>query len=436
MESKKLLREFLQYVTLNICGMIGLSCYILADTYFIAQGLGANGLTALNLAIPVYSLIHGSGLMLGMGAATKYSIFRGQEKQEHADRTFSNALFLTLIFAAAFVFMGIFLSGVLAAVLGADGDIYALTKTYLQILLIFAPAFMINDLLICFVRNDGNPALSMAAMVTGSLANIILDYILIFPLQMGILGAVLATGCAPAISMCVLSKHRLTKQNHFHIRKFRLSANLTTSTLALGLPSLITEVASGIVIIAFNFILLGLQGNIGVAAYGIVANLSLVVVSIYTGIAQGIQPITSRAYGLGNKDEIRKILKYAIITILLISACIYAALLLNDTFIVGLFNSAKDLQLQEIAESGLVLYFTAIPFAGLNIVLSTHLTSIEKALPAQAVSLARGFFLIVPMAFLLSHFFRMTGVWLSYPITECIVFVMGTVLYKRYGKAS
>lgn len=108
MESKKLLQEFLQYVLLNICGMIGLSCYILADTYFIAQGLGTNGLAALNLAIPVFSFIHGSGLMLGMGAATKYSIFRGQEKQECADRTFANALCLTVIFAAVFVLMGRF----------------------------------------------------------------------------------------------------------------------------------------------------------------------------------------------------------------------------------------------------------------------------------------------------------------------------------------
>lgn len=80
MESKKLFHEYLRYITLNICGMIGLSCYILADTYFIAKSLGANGLAALNLAIPVYSFIHGSGLMLGMGAATKYTIFQGQKK--------------------------------------------------------------------------------------------------------------------------------------------------------------------------------------------------------------------------------------------------------------------------------------------------------------------------------------------------------------------
>ncbi len=436
MESKKLLREFLQYVLLNICGMIGLSCYILADTYFIAQGLGTNGLAALNLAIPVFSFIHGSGLMLGMGAATKYSIFRGQEKQECADRTFANALCLTVIFAAVFVLMGIFLSGVITDILGADSSIFSMTKTYLQILLLFAPAFLMNDLLICFVRNDGNPGLSMAAMIMGSLANIVLDYILIFPLQMGILGAVLATGCAPIISVCVLSKHWIARQNHFHMHKLGLSANLTKATLSLGLPSLITEIASGIVMVAFNFVILGLQGNIGVAAYGIVANLSLVVISIYTGTAQGMQPIASRAYGLGKKDELRKILRYAIVTILLISACVYAALLLNNTFIVGLFNSSRDMQLQKIAESGLILYFTAIPFVGFNIVLSTYFTSTEKALPAQAVSLARGFFFIVPMVFLLSHFFQMTGVYISYPITECIVSVLGAVLYLRYGKSS
>lgn len=434
MKSKKLLRKFLQYVLLNICGMVGLSCYILADTYFIAQGLGANGLAALNLAIPVFSFIHGSGLMLGMGAATKYSIFRGQNRQEHADSTFSNALCLAAVFAAVFLLMGIFLSGTITAVLGADSNIFSMTKTYLQILLLFAPAFLLNDLLICFVRNDGSPGLSMAAMIIGSLANIVLDYIFIFPLQLGILGAVLATGCAPVISMCILSKHWIARQNHFHMHKLTLSANLTKATLSLGLPSLITEFASGIVMIAFNFIILGQQGNIGVAAYGIVANLSLVAISIYTGTAQGIQPLASSAYGLGKKEELRKILRYAIVTILLISACIYAVLLLNNAFIVGLFNSAKDMKLQEIAESGLTLYFSAIPFAGFNIVLSIYFTSTEKALPAQAISLARGFFLIVPMAFLLSHFFHMTGVWLSYPITECIVSVLGAVLYRRCSK--
>lgn len=193
--------------------MIGLSCYILADTFFVSNGLGANGLTALNLAIPIYSFVHGSGLMLGMGGATKYSIYRGLKEYKNADRSFSNTMCVMLVLAVIFMLTGIFFSERITRLLGADKDVYNMTKTYLQVILLFAPAFMANDTLICFVRNDGNPGLSMIGMLTGSFSNIVLDYIFIFPLNMGISGAVLATGSASVISLIVLSKHWITKQN-------------------------------------------------------------------------------------------------------------------------------------------------------------------------------------------------------------------------------
>ena len=297
MKSKELLKEFIQYVSLNILGMLGLSCYILADTFFVSNGLGANGLTALNLAIPIYSFIHGSGLMLGMGGATKYSIFRGQKEYQNANKIFTNVICLTAVLAVLYTLTGVFLSEQLTSVLRANSEVFDMTKTYLQVILLFAPAFMMNDVLICFVRNDGSPKLSMTAMLIGSLSNIALDYIFIFPLQMGILGAVLATGLAPIISMCILTKHWITKQNNFHLIKLNFSPALSINAISLGIPSFITEVASGIVIIVFNFIILRLQGNIGIAAYGIVANLSLVVTSIYTGIAPCTQPNSTRAYG-------------------------------------------------------------------------------------------------------------------------------------------
>lgn len=436
MKSKELFKEFIQYVALNILGMIGLSCYILADTFFVSNGLGSNGLTALNLAIPIYSFIHGSGLMLGMGAATKYSVFRGQKEYQDANKTFTNVICLTAVLAALFTLVGAFLSEKLTSVLRADSEVFDMTKTYLQVILLFAPAFMMNDVLICFVRNDGNPKLSMTAMLTGSLSNIILDYIFIFPLQMGILGAVLATGLAPIISICILMKHCIKKQNNFHFMKLQLCPGLTINTVSLGIPSLITEVASGIVMIIFNFIILRLQGNVGVAAYGIVANLSLVVTAIYTGIAQGTQPITSQAYGYGKREDTTKILKYAIITMLLISLCIYFIFLLCSNSITGIFNSEHNANLQQTAVNGLKLYFTAIPFAGFNIILSTHFTSTEKALPAQIISLSRGFFIVIPTTFFLSYIGGMTGVWLSYPITEITVFIMGTVLYKKTCKSA
>ena len=431
MKTETLLREFFQYVMLNICGMIGLSCYILADTFFISNGLGANGLTALNLAIPIYSFIHGSGLMFGMGGATKYSIYRGQKENKNADKSFSNTICIMSIFAVIFVLAGIFFSEKLTKLLGADKDVFHMTKTYLQVILLFAPAFMANDTMTCFVRNDGNPKLSMIGMLAGSFSNIILDYIFIFPLNMGIFGAVLATGFAPIISLIVLSRHWLTNQNQFHLVRINLSLRLIGNIISLGVPSFITETASGIVIIAFNAIILQLQGNIGVAAYGVVANLSLVVISIYTGIAQGTQPILSRVYGYGERESQKQILKYALRTMLVISCGIYLIFLLSANPIVSIFNREQNIQLQQIAERGLKLYFTAIPFVGFNIIISSYFTSIEKALPAQIISLSRGFLVIIPMAFFLSFLLKMTGVWLSFPITECFVALAGIALYIK-----
>ena len=387
MENKTLLKEFSQYVILNICGIIGLSCYILADTFFISNGLGANGLTALNLAIPIYSFVHGSGLMFGMGGATKYSIYRGQKECKNADKCFSNTMSIMFIMAVIFMLTGIFFSEKLTILLGADKGVFSMTKTYLQVILLFAPAFMANDTLTCFVRNDGNPKLSMIGMLTGSFSNIILDYIFIFPLNMGIFGAVLATGLAPVISLFILSNHWFTKQNQFHLVRITPSFRLAGTIISLGAPSFITEMSSGIVMIVFNTIILHLHGNIGVAAYGVVANLSLVVISIYTGIAQGTQPILSRIYGYGESENQKKILRYALKTMLVISCGIYLIFLFSANSIVSVFNSEQNIQLQQIAETGLKLYFTAIPLVGFNIIISSYFTSTEKALPAQIISL-------------------------------------------------
>ena len=248
-------------------GMIGLSCYILADTYFVSQGLGTYGLTALNLAIPIYSFIHGSGLMIGMGGGTRYSIQRSQRDQQSANRTFTNAVYLAALFAVLFVSIGVFFSGTIVTLFGADEHVYAMSKTYLQVILLFAPAFLMNNVLLCFVRNDGAPQLSMAAMIGGSLSNVVLDWVFIFPCQMGIFGAAFATGLAPIISMMILSPHFIRKNNQFHFAKCMPEIRRFVRILSSGVPSLVTEVSSGIVIIVFNSILLNLAGNVGVAAW-------------------------------------------------------------------------------------------------------------------------------------------------------------------------
>lgn len=434
MKNTECLKIFLKYSSLNVLGMIGLSCYILADTFFVSKGLGANGLAALNLAIPIYSFIHGSGLMLGMGGATGYSIKSSQNETDRANRIFTNTVFLALGFAVIFFVLGLFYSERIVMLLGAEGEVLHMSKTYLQVILLFAPMFLLNNVLLCFVRNDGSPQLSMIAMLGGSLSNIVLDYVFMFPLEMGIFGAVLATGLAPVISILILSPFFLRKKNCFHLTKCNLSMKLISSIVSNGIPSLITEVSSGIVMIVFNIIILRLQGNVGIAAYGIIANLSLVVISIYTGIAQGIQPIISINYGARNRENVKAILRYALISMLIVSVFVYLTVYLRAPQIASIFNSEKNELLQSIAINGLKIYFTACVFVGFNIIISVYFTSTDYARPAHIISILRGFLIIIPMAFLLSSLAGIVGVWFVFPTTELIVASIGIMLYLMSRK--
>ena len=434
MIKKSFLGEFVKYTSFNILGMLGISLYILADTFFVSNALGTNGLAALNLAIPVYSFIHGGGLMLGMGSATKYTIFKIQGDVQQANSTYTNTLKSAAVLSLFLVLMGVFVSRPISLALGASEDIFEMTNTYLSVLLFFSPAFILNDILICFIRNDGNPRLSMAAMLGGSISNIILDYVFIFPLKMGIFGAVFATGLAPVISILIMSIHFIKKKNGFHLAKVRYSLKAMKNVLTLGLPSFITELSSGIVIIVFNSIILCLQGNLGVAAYGIIANISLVVTAIYTGIAQGAQPLISNSFGIGDYLNIKKLLRYSLSTMSIISLIIYLSIFIFSSPIVAIFNSENDIRLAKIASYGMKLYFSSILFMGFNIVMSAFFTSIENAFPAHCISLLRGLLLIVPMAYLLSSLLKLEGVWLSFPLTEGLVAILSIVFYYKLGE--
>jgi len=424
----------MKYVSLNVLGMIGLSCYILADTFFVAKGLGSNGLTALNLSISVYSFIHGTGLMIGIGGATSFAILKALKKQKECNTVFTNAAIIGIIAGLIYLLLGIFLSQKLSTLLGADDITLPLTNVYLKTLLIGAPFFIFNNILIAFVRNDGDPRLSMFAMLIGSFSNIVLDYIFIFPFKMGMFGAAFATVLAPIISIAILSSHFIKKKNSFHIDKLKLEFQHIKEILSLGVSSFITEISSGIVLIIFNLIILKLAGNIGVAAYGIVANIALVAISIFVGIAQGVQPIISNNFGISNYVVIKKILKYALSLSILFSILLYGTILLCSNQLIEAFNGEHNTQLASLALDGLHLYFIGFFFAGINIILSYFYSSIVQPAKAFAVSICRGCAALIPIVLLLSSLLGLNGVWLSFPLAELITLVISLVFYAKTGK--
>lgn len=432
MGKNNILKKFIKYVSLNVIGMIGLSFYILADTFFVSKALGSTGLAALNFSISLYSLIHGTGLMIGIGSATSYIFKRSKNNQKDANETFTIAVKIGILIGIIFLIIGQVFSREISFILGADSSTIDYSSTYLKVIFSFAPFFILNNILLAFVRNDSSPKLAMAGMLIGSFSNIILDYIFMFPLKGGMFGAALATGLAPVISIMVLSIHYFNKSNTFNFVKCKLKLKEIKNIFSLGLSSFINEVSSGIVLIIFNLVILKISGNIGVAAYGVVANLALIVVAIFTGIAQGIQPLTSRAYGKKDIFELNKILKYSIITSIGISTLVYLNTFIFSENLINIFNSENNIELLNIAIKGLRIYFIGFFFTGINIVSAAYFSAIEKYKKAFLISICRGFLIIIPMVILLSNILGMNGVWLSFVLTDFIVALISvTLLFKN-----
>ena len=153
MHKQGALREFGHYAAMNILGMIGISCYILADTYFVAQGLGSLGLAALNIAIPAYNLMNGIGLMLGVGAATQYTIARAQNDRRQADSVFTHTAALGLLLGLLFLLGGLCFAKPLAGLLGADAQTLGMTTTYLRMLWCFGPFFVMNNVCLLYTSD-------------------------------------------------------------------------------------------------------------------------------------------------------------------------------------------------------------------------------------------------------------------------------------------
>lgn len=415
-----MLQKFAKYASLNVLSMIAMSCYFLADTFFISRACGPNGLASLNLALPAFNFVNGLGMMLAMGGATKYAVYKAGRNDHEANRAFSQTFWNALAVGVLFMLISLLWSGPLTRLMGADAEVYDMTHTYLKVILLFSPAFCINDVMVAMVRNDGAPRLASFAVIAGSLANILGDYILIFPCHMGILGAVLATCSSPVISVLIMLSHIIRKKNGFHFTA-GYHWHLTGSMCGIGFPSFVSEFASGLVMYIFNFLILRLTGNIGVAAYGIIANISYVAIYLVTGVAQGMQPLVSESFGQQNEKAMHTYLRYAMITSAIISVAIYLLLLFCADPIAAVFNSQHNAEMQSLAVMGLRLYFIGIPFAGFNIVMAMYFTSRERAVPGQIIQLARAVFVIIPVAFLLAHVLGMTGVWLTFPVTEVIV---------------
>ena len=402
MKSKSASKEFAKYVSQNVFAMIGMSCYILADTFFISKAVGANGITALNLVLPLYNLIFAIGSMIGVGSAIRFAIAKNQGEKNN--RYFFNAMFFTTLFALIFMAIGVFIPDKLVAILGGSSEIVKVGTPYTKIFMCFTPLFMWNYICNAFVRNDGAPSIAMAATVISSLFNIVMDWVLMFPLKMGMAGAALATALSPVVGCAICCIHFFSKKNNISFKPCVPSFVKLFNCAKLGVSAFVGEFSSGVITVAFNMIILKLV--------------------VFNGVAQGSQPLISKYYAKSENENVSKILKLGIITCLCLAGIIIVTVNIFAAPIANVFNSEHIAALTDYAVKGLRIYFIGFIFAGLNIFLSLAFSSMSKAAPAFIISIMRGFVVIIASVFLLSYLFKMTGVWLAFPVAEAITFIV------------
>ena len=425
-------KQFFRYVSQNILGMIGVSAYILADTFFIAQAQGADGIAALNLVLPVYSLIFALGAMLATGAATRFALERHEGK--HADGYLAEALTWAGILSVPFILLGIFSAEGIVRLLGGEPDIVTVGAPYTRIFLLFTPFFMCNYILRSFVLNDGDPSLAMTATMASSLFNIVMDWVLMFPLGMGMAGAALATAASPIVGMGINALHFRKKTNTLRFRWHKPTFKLLAHVSAVGVSGFIGEIAGGMTTMVLNFLILGLSGSIGVAAYGVVANVAIVATAIFSGISQGSQPLVSYHYGKEDHTGCQKLLRYALTTVCIFAPALFLLVFFFAPQIVRAYLSHAGDTLIEYSIGAFRRYSVSYLLLGFNIVIGGFMTAIECPVPAISISVGRGLALQSAVLLLLAAIFGGDAVWYTPIFSEALCLVMSLLFLRSYRR--
>lgn len=426
--TKHLYRDFFRFVAFSVLSMMGQSLFVLADTYFVANGVGTQGLAALNIVLPIVNIINGIGWMLGVGGATQFSLSKIRRQTKIANRHFTQTMLTALSLALLFTGISQIIKRPILLFLGATPDLYPMANNYFTILSLFAPFFILNNSLVTFIRNDNNPRLAMIGMLLGGAFNIVFDYIFIYIFRWGLAGAAIATVFSPAVSLIVCSYHFRSSRTILAFERFSFEGKYLLVTIQNGLSSFLNEFSSAFVMLIFNLVVVRLAAETGVAAYGIVANMNLIAIAIFTGVGQGFQPLVSTYYGDKNPSAMRKVGQLGLITSLLISGIMVLIGWVLPDMIVAIFNRENNLQLASLAEVGVKYYFTSFIFTGINFTFIFYLSAIHQGEKSMLISALRGFILVLPVVYVMSRHYGLNGVWWSMTIVELLTFIVSIII--------
>lgn len=392
----------------------------MADAVVVGQKLGATGLAAISLILPIYMIncmfAHGFGL----GGSVRYSRLLGQGNLQDAIKSFNGVFWMSLffsIFTAAFGSIFIEQLLILLGTFPLDGALYIATKDYLQILIAATPLFYLSNVFNYYLRNNEGQHRAGAGSVIGNLSDIVLNIILVLVMDMGTRGAALSTALGQVITICIyLPGFSNKRQNLCFIKPNLKWIGPTLSALKAGLATSVQYLYQMIFFLICNNLLIRLGGEAAVAIFDVLQNTSYLILYLFEGTGRAMQPILSTYQGEHNKLGKKNVVKFGFSTGLIVGGILVAFIEFWPAGMCILFGIAGT-ESEALTYTALRIYGIAALFAGVNILLCSYYQACENEKPSFILETLRGIVILLPMT-LLCYRFGLDYFWLLFLLTE------------------
>ena len=426
---------YFKYLSAAFGSAIISSIYSIVDTAMVGQYQGPNGTAALAVVAPVWNIIYSLGLLMGIGGSVIFSTKRGGKiNTDGSENQYFTAAVIGSVLLSILAWIGIILfEDPIFTFFGANETLLPLAKDYLRPIKYVFPLFLFNQMLAAFLRNDGSPALATIGVLSGGIFNVFGDYFFVFPCNMGIYGAGLATAIGSVISFIVMGTHFFSRKNTLKLIK---PENLFSKLRAIsitGFSTFFIDVAMGILTVLFNRQIMKYLGSNALAIYGPIIQVSTFVQCCAYSVGQASQPIISTNFGAGKPDRIKETLSLALWTTAFFGIFWTALSMASPNFYIRVFMAPTE-EILNMAPSIVRTYalsFLLLPF---NIFSTYYFQSIAQPKAAFIVSVARGLIISGILILLLPVIARASSLWLAMPITELIVAVYVAINIKKYTK--
>lgn len=422
------IRNLFHYMAPAILTNACIALFTIVDGIFVGQGIGSDALGAVNIALPLVLGGMAMNMLTGIGGVTITAIRFGRGDEQGANLAFLHSLTINAIVAAVFTIICTLATEPLARLMGADEIYLPMVKDYIFWWGLFAIPNALSFLFQSFCRNDNAPGLAAASTVAGTTLNIFLDWLFVFPLHMGVMGAALATGISQTVQMLIVLSHFLLKKGRLRIMTYQPDAKLYRKILLRGLPEMIAQFATPVTTLCMNRVLLANLGGAAINAYSIISYISSLTMSMLSGASEGMQPLFGQSYGAKDGKGLHWYLRAGAYACLVGSSAVVALCIGFDHSICTLF--AADAATLSLTDHGLPRYIWAFIVAGLNVMISAYLYSTKRSSYAIALNVVRSLVLNTLIIIGLSAVFGGGIVWFTFGISECVVLIFAVILLR------